>query len=348
MNVIENEDKVKEDKVKEDKVNEDNITQSVDRKSIENNAIDNIDDKVSDENDGINSRKREKTVLQASVLGVILNLILFGIKFFAGTISHSVSITADAFNNLSDTGSSIIALVGTKMANRPADETHPYGHGRMEYIASFVVSIIVLNLAMEFCKSSISKIIHPVQVEFNKVIIAILLISIVIKVILGIYNRRLSKKINSTTLKAVATDAFGDAIITSAILISMLVAKGLGINIDGFVGIIISIIIGYAGYELVREAISLLLGEAPDEKVINDIKEELESQKGIISTHDLKIHNYGAGNILASVHAYVDSNARVVDVHENIDKAERYIKDKLGVDLVIHMDPVCLEEKKRV
>ncbi len=301
----------------------------------------NVDD---ENNDRFNARNREKSVFRASLLGIVLNLCLFGIKFFAGTISHSVSITADAFNNLSDTGSSIIALIGAKMANRPADKAHPYGHGRMEYIASFVVSIIVLNLALEFFKSSVSKVINPVQVEFNKVIILILLASIVIKVVLGIYNRRLSKKIDSTTLKAVATDAFGDSVITTAILISMFVARKFGVNVDGFVGIIISIIIGYAGYELIREAISLLLGEAPDEKVISDIKEELERQNGIISTHDLRIHNYGAGNILASVHAYVDSNARVVDVHENIDKAEKHIKKNLGVDLVIHMDPVCLDK----
>ena len=283
--------------------------------------------------------KRNKEIFKVGIFGIIMNIFLFAIKLFAGTLSHSVSITADAFNNLTDTGSALITMIGAKISTKPADNEHPYGHGRFEYIASFLVALIVLNLAIEFFKNSIAKIIKPEVLETTTVTLAILAVSIIIKIVLGVINREKGIKLKSTSLKAVATDAFGDAVITSTVLVSIIIERITGYRIDGYMGLIVTIMIAMTGYNLVKEAVSILLGEAPDEKVVIKIKEELEKYPEIKGTHDLIIHNYGAGNILASIHVEVDADADIVAVHEVIDQAERDIHSRLGIHLVIHMDP---------
>lgn len=291
-------------------------------------------------------KTRNAYVYLASIVGILCNLILSIIKISVGFISSSVSITADGFNNLSDMASSIITMVGIKLANRPADKEHPFGHGRMEYLSALVVAFMVMLVGVQFVKTSFERILNPVAVSFEIIPFILLLISLLIKLWLSRFNKFMGLKINSTALKAASVDALGDVFTSSCVLISFLAAKFTTLPIDGYVGLIVSAAILYAGYSLIKDTISPLLGEAPDEELVKKIKQGVLSYDNIIGVHDLIIHNYGVGKCMASIHAEIPSNIDLVTIHEIIDSAEREISQKLNIYLVIHMDPMCIHDDK--
>lgn len=276
----------------------------------------------------------------ASVVGIFCNVLLFVVKGAVGFFLHSVSVMADAFNNLSDAGSSIVGLVGVRMASKPADEEHPFGHGRIEYIAALVVSFLVLQVGFTFFKDSIRKIQNPEELKFQAVSVIILVLSIGVKLWMGIFNKKLGKKIDSKVMMATATDAMGDVVTTTATIASVLFFKITGINIDGIVGIGVSLVVMWAGIGIAKDTLEPLIGEAvaPEEYV--RISRFVEKYEGIVGSHDLIVHNYGPGRSMASIHAEVPNDVDIEVSHEIIDRIERDAAKRLGIFLVIHMDPV--------
>ena len=279
----------------------------------------------------------------AGVVGIITNLILFIIKLSVGLLSNSVSILADAFNNLSDAASSIITIVGFKMANKPADAEHPFGHGRIEYITAMIVSFMVMLVGLQFVKTSFQKIINPTPVTFELLPFILLLVSIVFKFWLSKLNKSIGNKINSSTLKATATDAMGDVFTSTTVVISFLISKFTTLPIDGYIGIIVALAIVYSGFSLIKETLNPLLGEPPDPVLVSNITDMVMSYENITGIHDLIVHNYGPGRIMASIHAEIPSNIDIMEIHHIIDTAEREISKKLNIYLVIHMDPICVD-----
>ena len=276
----------------------------------------------------------------SGVVGITCNIILFIGKGVIGLLMHSVSILADAFNNLSDAGSSIISLIGVKMASKPADEEHPFGHGRIEYISALIVSFLVIQVGLTFFKDSIGKIMHPEQLKFQWISIIILILSIGMKLWLGAFNGKLGKRIDSKVLQATATDSIGDAVTTSVTVLSILFWKVTGMNIDGIVGVIVSGIVVWAGIGIAKDTVEELIGPAPDPEVFRQITEFVEGYEGIEGTHDLIVHNYGPGRSMASIHAEVPNTADIETSHEIVDKIERDAQKFMGIFLVIHMDPI--------
>ena len=279
----------------------------------------------------------------AGIVGIITNLMLFIIKFSVGLFSNSISILADAFNNLSDAASSIITIIGFKMANKPADAEHPFGHGRIEYITAMIVSFMVMLVGLQFVKTSFQKIINPTPVTFELLPFILLLISIGFKFWLSKFNKSIGNKINSSTLKATATDAMGDVFTSTTVVISFLISKFTTLPIDGYIGIIVALAIVYSGFSLIKETLSPLLGEPPDPVLVSDITDMVMSYDNITGIHDLIVHNYGPGRIMASIHAEIPSNIDIMEIHHIIDTAEREISKKLNIYLVIHMDPICVD-----
>ena len=279
----------------------------------------------------------------AGIVGIVINLMLFIIKLSVGLLSNSVSILADAFNNLSDAASSIITIIGFKMANKPADAEHPFGHGRIEYITAMIVSFIVMLVGIQFVKTSFQRIVNPTLVTFELLPFILLLISIGFKFWLSKFNKSIGNKINSSTLKATATDAMGDVFTSTTVVISFLISKFTTLPIDGYIGIIVALAIVYSGFSLIKETLSPLLGEPPDPVLVSDISDMVMSYDNITGIHDLIVHNYGPGRIMASIHAEIPSNIDIMEIHNIIDTAEREISKKLNIYLVIHMDPICVD-----
>ena len=282
----------------------------------------------------------------ASIVGIFCNVLLFVVKFVVGLVLHSVSVTADAFNNLSDAGSSIISFVGVKMAEKPADKDHPFGHGRIEYIAALVVSFLVLEVGFTFLKDSVGKIRNPETLNFQTVSVLILILSIAVKLWLGLFNRKLGEKIDSKVMMAVFTDSMGDVITTGATILSILFFAVTGINIDGIVGVGVALVVMWAGVGIAKDTLEPLIGEAIDPEVYEKIKTFVESYDGIEGTHDLIVHNYGPGRSMASIHAEVPNDVDIEQSHEIIDRIERDAGKKLGIFLVIHMDPVEMKDER--
>ena len=308
---------------------------------------------VKDYDNVTNSKVRTAYGVLASVVGIICNVILFAIKLVIGLILGSVAVMADAFNNLSDAASSIIGFVGVKMADKPADEDHPFGHGRMEYISALIVAFIVIEVGLSFFKSSIEKISNPQSITFSLVSVIILAVSICIKLWLGFFNRKLGNRINSSVMKATATDAFGDVITTAVTVVSIFVAEFTSLNIDGYVGVLVSLVVMWAGIGIVRDTIAPLIGEAVDPELYEQIVKKVEGYEGIVGTHDLIVHNYGPGRSMASVHAEVPADVDLLKAHELIDRIEADVRNELGIFMVIHMDPIetkneAVREYKRI
>ena len=276
----------------------------------------------------------------ASIVGIFCNVFLFALKFTVGLVLGSVSVTADAFNNLSDAGSSVIGFVGVKMAEKPADADHPFGHGRMEYIAALVVSFLVIEVGFTFLKDSVGRIRNPEEMSFSAVSVCILLLSIAVKLWLGLFNRKLGERIDSKVMKAVFTDAMGDVVTTGATIFSLVFYGATGKNIDGFVGAGVALVVMWAGIGIARDTLEPLIGEAIDPEEYEKIKSFVESYDGIEGTHDLIVHNYGPGRSMASIHAEVPNNVDIERSHEIIDRIERDAGKNLGIFLVIHMDPI--------
>ena len=281
----------------------------------------------------------------ASVVGIFCNVLLFVVKGAVGFFLHSVSVMADAFNNLSDAGSSVVGLVGVRMASKPADEEHPFGHGRIEYIAALVVSFLVLQVGFTFFKDSIRKIQNPEELKFQAVSVIILVLSIGVKLWMGMFNKKLGKKIDSKVMMAVFTDSMGDVLTTSVTILSLLFFYFTGINIDGIVGIGVALVVMWAGVGIAKDTLEPLLGEAVDPEEYQRIKHFVEGYDGIIGSHDLIVHNYGPNRSMASIHAEVPNNANITESHEIIDHIERDAIENLGIFLVVHTDPVEIEDE---
>ncbi len=281
----------------------------------------------------------------ASIVGIFCNVFLFLVKFAVGLAVHSVSVMADAFNNLSDAGSSIISFAGVKIASKPADEEHPFGHGRMEYIAALVVSFLVLEVGFTFLKDSIGKIQSPEALNFQVVSVAILILSIGVKLWLGLFNRKLGRKIDSKVMMAAFTDSMGDVLTTTATIASLLFFRFTGINIDGIIGIGVALVVMWAGIGIAKDTLEPLLGEAVDPEEYKRIKKFVEGYDGVVGSHDLIVHNYGPNRSMASIHAEVPNNVSIEESHEVIDRIERDAVENLGIFLVVHMDPIEIEDE---
>lgn len=279
-------------------------------------------------------------------MGIFLNLLLFIGKFFAGFLSGSIAITADALNNLSDAGSSVITLVGFRMAGQKPDPGHPFGHGRIEYLSGLFVSIAILFMAVELLKSSVAKILHPVEIAFNPLIVIILLCSILAKVYMAVYNRSVSKMIDSAAMKATAADSLSDTIATTVVLISTLCAHFWGLKIDGYCGLLVGIFILFAGINAARDTISPLLGQPPEPEFVQKIQDIVLSHETILGIHDLIVHNYGPGRRMISLHAEVPADGDILLLHDLIDNIEQKLRQELLCDAVIHMDPVCTNDEE--
>ncbi|MDD3361913.1 MAG: cation diffusion facilitator family transporter [Hespellia sp.] len=284
--------------------------------------------------------------VMASVVGILCNVLLFGVKMSVGLVLHSISVMADGFNNLSDAGSSVISFMGVKLASKPADDEHPFGHGRMEYIAALVVSFLVIEVGFTFLKDAITKIREPEILKFSAISIVILLLSIGVKLWLGLFNRKLGEKINSQVMMAVFTDSVGDVIATSATILSIVVYGVTGVNIDGFVGLGVALVVMWAGIGIARDTLEPLLGEATSAEDYERLKTFVEKYDGIVGTHDMIVHNYGPGRSMASIHAEVPNNVNIEESHEIIDRIEREAKNQLGIFLVVHMDPIEMKNEQ--
>lgn len=281
----------------------------------------------------------------ASMVGIFCNVFLFVVKFVIGLLVHSVSVTADAFNNLSDAGSSIISFAGVKIASKPADAEHPFGHGRMEYIAALIVSFLVMEVGFTFLKDSFGKIKSPEILNFQLMSVVILVLSIGVKLWLGLFNRKLGEKIDSKVMMAAFTDSMGDVLTTTVTIVSLIVFKVTGVNIDGFVGIGVALVVMWAGVGIAKDTLEPLLGEAVDPEEYQKIKRFVESYDGVVGSHDLIVHNYGPNRSMASIHAEVPNNVSIEASHEVIDRIERDAIENLGIFLVVHMDPIEIEDE---
>lgn len=280
----------------------------------------------------------------SGIVGILNNLFLFVIKFVIGTIVHSVSIQADGVNNLTDAGSNIISILSFHLANKPADKDHPFGHERTETIASLFVGILILVLGFETAKESISKVIHPGSIDFRIVSVIILIISIIVKFWMYTYNKKLSKTYDSSLLEATALDSISDVCGTTAVLVSTLLSPVLHFNLDGYMGIVVSGIILYGAYGLLRDMINSLIGEAPDPELVHNIVDRIMVHPAILGVHDMMLHNYGPNKIFASAHVEVDSSKDIFETHDHIDNIEREVKENMNIDLVLHMDPVKVND----
>lgn len=281
----------------------------------------------------------------SSIVGIICNAILFIVKLIVGLLINSVSVMADAFNNLSDAASSVISLVGVKLAERPADKEHPFGHGRIEYIAALAVSFLIIQVGFSSFKNSFQKILNPEEVIFSPILTGILVLSILIKVWLMLFNNKLGKRINSTVMLATAADAKGDIFITSGTVISAVIAGVVGWQIDGYVGVIVSVFVIISGIQIAKDTLEPLLGQAVDREAYKNITALVESYPGIVGTHDLIIHSYGPTHSMATIHAEIPNDINFEKAHETIDQIERDVLEKLDIFLVIHMDPIEMNDE---
>ena len=294
---------------------------------------------------------KEPSVRQAygvlsGAVGIGLNILLFFGKWLAGTISGSIAITADAFNNLSDAGSSIITLIGFRLSGQEPDPEHPFGHGRMEYISGLLVSVAILVMGFELIWSSIGKLRSPEPIESSTLVFGILIASILVKLYMFFYNHSLSKKIESAAMKATSVDSLCDTVATTLVLIATLISKYTGLLLDGWFGILVGLFILYTGGSTLKETIDLLLGQPPKQEFIDEIKVIVLGHSMVHGVHDLIVHDYGPGRVMISLHAEVDVNGDIQDIHEQIDHIEHELQEKLHCSATIHMDPIVTDDKE--
>lgn len=277
-------------------------------------------------------------------VGIGLNLLLFGGKFLAGTLSGSIAITADAFNNLSDAGSSFVTLVGFHLAGQKPDVHHPFGHGRIEYLSGLAVSMLILLMGFELGRSSLDKILHPSPVDSSPLVLGILCVSIAVKLYMAFYNHTLGKKLSAPAMLATAVDSLSDSTATFAVLAATLVGQFSGVLIDGWVGLLVAALILWSGAKSAKETIDPLLGTPPTHEFVQRIRDLVMAHPGIIGIHDLIVHDYGPGRVMISLHAEVPATENVLDIHDEIDNVEKELQEKLGCEAVIHMDPIVTDD----
>ncbi len=278
-------------------------------------------------------------------VGIGLNILLFIGKFFAGRLSGSIAVTADAFNNLSDAGSSAVTLLGFRLAGKKPDPDHPFGHGRIEYISGLVVAGLILLMGVELAKSSLDKILHPEEVTFSALALVILAVSVAVKLYMWHYNRRIGGKIRSAAMEATASDSLSDAAATSAVLLAMLIGRWTGLAVDGYVGMVVALFILFSAYKAAKETLSPLLGQAPDPELVQRIRDIVAEHDTVVGVHDLVVHDYGPGRQMVSLHAEVPASGDILALHDVIDNIERELHEKLHVQAVIHMDPIVTDDE---
>ena len=292
-----------------------------------------------------NHHVREAYGKLAGIVGIISNIILFIIKFTVGILFKSISVTADAVNNLSDAGSSIITLIGFKLSGKPADAKHPYGHARMEYITGLVVSFIIILLGVELTKTSFDKVLHPEESVFSYLTIFVLIISVLMKLWQGMFNKKVGKTIHSTAIEATAADSINDVVATSAVLLSTIIAKWTGIHLDGYMGVLVAVFILVSGVKMIGETINPLLGMAPDQEMVDHINHKIMSYDTVLGIHDLVVHNYGPQRCFASVHVEVPASQDILISHDIIDNIERDFAKDMDIHLVVHLDPIVTDDE---
>ena len=290
------------------------------------------------------TRIRRAYGVLCGAVGICLNVLLFAGKFFAGLLSGSIAITADAFNNLSDAGSSFVTLMGFHLAGQKPDADHPFGHGRLEYLSGLVVSMLIILMGVELGKSSVGKILHPEPVDSGALVVVILCASIAVKLYMFFYNRRLGKKLGSTAMEATAMDSLSDSVATSAVLLATLVGRFTDLMIDGWCGLLVTVFILWSGISAAKETLDPLLGTPPTAELVDRIRSLVLAHKGIIGIHDLIVHDYGPGRMMISLHAEVSASGDVLELHDEIDNVENELREKLGCDAVIHMDPIVTDD----
>ena len=295
---------------------------------------------VKDCNNVQDPQVRQRYGTLSGAVGIFLNLLLSAGKMIAGVLTGSIAITADAFNNLTDAGSSVVTLVGFRMAGKQADGDHPFGHGRIEYLSGLAVSVVILLVGLELAKSSVEKIIHPEPVEFSWLSAGILAAAICVKLWMCHFNRSLSRRIGSAAMAATATDSLSDAAATSAVLLSSLIGRFTGVNIDAWAGILVAVFILRAGWGAAKDPLNPLLGQSPDPELVREIEQTILAHPQVVGLHDLIIHDYGPGRSMMSLHAEVPAGADIMAVHDEIDAIERELKAKYRIEASIHMDPI--------
>ena len=289
---------------------------------------------------------RERYGVLSGGVGIFLNLLLSLGKFFAGVLTGSIAVTADAFNNLTDAGSSVVTLAGFKLAGRRADAGHPFGHGRMEYLAGLLVSLMILLVGVELGKTSVEKILHPEEVDFSLVSVAILGASILVKLWMGRFNRVLGRRIGSAAMEATAADSLSDVAATSAVLAGILIGHFAHVSVDGWFGAAVAVFILRAGWGAAKDTLDPLLGSAPDPELVRNIHDLVLSHPEVVGMHDLVIHDYGPGRRLCSFHAEVPQDADILETHDAIDHIEREIRETFGVEATVHMDPIATDDEQ--
>ena len=279
-------------------------------------------------------------------VGIGLNILLFMGKFFAGQLSGSIAVTADAFNNLSDAGSSAVTLLGFRLAGKKPDTDHPFGHGRIEYISGLIVAGLILLMGVELAKSSFDKILHPEEVTFSALAVVILAVSVAVKLYMWFYNRRIGGKLRSAAMEATAMDSLSDAAATFAVLLATLIGKWTGLAVDGYVGLLVALFILFSAYKAAKETLSPLLGQAPDPELVQRIRDIVAEHDTVVGIHDLVVHDYGPGRQMVSLHAEVPASGDILELHDVIDNIERELHEKLHVQAVIHMDPIGTDDSE--
>ena len=301
---------------------------------------------IHDHKNYTNEKVRSAYGTLCGVVGIVLNLILFGGKYFAGVISGSVAITADSFNNLSDAASSVIMLLGFRLASKQADADHPYGHGRLEYVTGLVISFLILLMAVELFKSSVNKILHPETIAFSWLAAGILGVSVLVKIYMFVFNRGVGKKIGSSAMVATATDSLSDTVSTLVVLACTLLSNFFGWQLDGYCGLLVALFILYAGFSSIKDTLGDLLGKVPDPELVQGIKEVVLSHDEVIGIHDMLIHDYGPGRRLVSLHAEVPGDGDIFELHDAIDHIEMEVMEKYHCETTIHLDPVEVNNEK--
>lgn len=299
---------------------------------------------IKDYKDTKNTNVRTKYGILGSAVSIVINIILSAFKYAVGTLTASVAITADAINNLSDAASGIVTLFSFKMASRKPDKEHPFGHGRIEYVAALIVGFLVELMGYELIKSSINKIVNPEKVMFSYAAVAVLIFSILGKIWMGLFNKKLGKAINSPAMIAVASDSLSDTAATFITLIALLLSKVTDLPLDGYMGILVSLFILKSGYEILKESISIIVGVPPSKELVDNLVKTITSFDGILGIHDLVIHSYGETRIFSSVHIEFAAEGDFIEAHETADTIERVVKEKFGIELVVHLDPIVTND----
>ncbi len=299
---------------------------------------------VKDSGNVTDKNVRRRYITLGSFVGVCCNILLFIAKFFVGVISGSVSVMADAFNNLMDIGSSVVTAIGFHLSEKPADKEHPFGHGRIEYMSALTVAIIIILVGVELFKSSLDKALNPTDLSISTISIILLLLSVAVKLWMFLFNRKVGKKIDSTALVATARDSVNDSVATTAVLISILIFKLWNINIDPYIGMAVAVFILYSGFMTIKETISPLLGTPPEKETVEAITSTVLKRKEFVGIHDLIVHNYGPGRSFASLHVEVPKDIDIVACHEEIDACEKELFLNLGIEVVLHMDPIAIND----